>query len=666
MCAIEGETCTCDGGEVKYGTNDADRNGNVPLGGRWTEWQLVTGSSIPCNGIEFDDDPARGTEKTCSCRMPDSSGQAGAADGLAYAQRPDQMSNRALGSQYAARAMDGPVETLVRPSTDGSLSACASICVSAGSVGYPFMGLQGSNQCFCGNTYNKRDGMPQLDDSECDINGDVTDEGSGVGIDCGMGLDSHTTGAANPSACVWRNAVYALSTQTITDRDGIERTVYGTLASPVYVGCFADSEGEFGEDITIGGNTFVDGSYGLTFDGEGDYAVLASPEAGSYATGGMFTITFYFSRSDCWIPGTFETLFAHQGINQPDFFDMYLSGQYSNTGVALMNTVEIYLGCADRDVSTVDGSMIRFLIADSVGSKASFDVPSSLEQVGGYVTDTWVHIALAVDHTSINAFIDGRPVSAAQLGFSPANYETNWGQTPTNLAYPNPSTLNAQLGTFDMAGGSDGPILGAARTSGTYGMREFEGSITQVTLWSLALPQDKVECLFTYQNQHIAICTPTSGRNRRWNADLTDGRRTPREIQLKKNAYLDSNGFGATFDGQDDFMAVSPAPRGFPGDDDFTISFWFTRTQCTVPAGDEYLYSQRQSWTGSRGRRGRTEDQGAEIDLVSRRSHQLHTPFPVKYTLYIIMWSVLQGGVCTTYISSWGTPVVAYRLSSPR
>lgn len=62
-------------------------------------------------------------------------------------------------------------------------------------------------------------------------------------------------------------------------------------------------------------------------------------------------------------------------------------------------------------------------------------------------------------------------------------------------------------------------------------------------------------------------------------------------------------------------MAVSPSPRNFPGDADFAISFWFTRTQCTVPSGDEYLYSQRQSWTGSRARGGGREDEGAEIDL---------------------------------------------------
>ena len=63
--------------------------------------------------------------------------------------------------------------------------------------------------------------------------------------------------------------------------------------------------------------------YGLTFDGAGDYAILASPSAGNYADQGEFTIAFFFTRSDCFVPGTWETLFAHQGIGQP-VNDLYL------------------------------------------------------------------------------------------------------------------------------------------------------------------------------------------------------------------------------------------------------------------------------------------------------------------------------------------------------
>lgn len=202
-CAGEGESCACTG-EVQYGTNDPDRRGDTPVGGRWTEWTYV-GGSIDCINSNLGD-PASGAQKECYCRVPDTSGLAGAVSGLAYAQRPNRMTTESIMSGSSARAMDGPVETLASPSTDGSLAACAAICVNAGATGYPFIGLQGKDQCFCGSVYNKRDGMPQLDDSECDITGDVTVEGSGRGIDCGTGLDPRAAGATNPAACIWRNA----------------------------------------------------------------------------------------------------------------------------------------------------------------------------------------------------------------------------------------------------------------------------------------------------------------------------------------------------------------------------------------------------------------------------------------------------------------------------
>ena len=180
-------------------------------------------------------------------------------------------------------------------------------------------------------------------------------------------------------------------------------------------------------------------------------------------------------------------MFAHQGVDQPDFYGQSLHS-YSNSNTPIQDMVEIYLGCADSGISTLDGSIIRFLLADSAGSKATFDIPSSLEERGGYVTDTWVHVALSVDHRSIKTFIDGRTAPLDQIGFSPASYETDWAQTDANLAYPDPSALTGALTRFALSGGSDGPILGAARTSG-YGMRPFAGSITFVTLWFQALDQ---------------------------------------------------------------------------------------------------------------------------------------------------------------------------------
>lgn len=599
LCAGEGQTCQCSG-QVRYGTSEPDRNGNT--GGRWSEWRTVQGS-IACSNAIFGD-PARGSPKSCVCQPIDPSGLAGAADGLAYAQRPNRMSTQAILSQSSARAMDGPAEVLPNPTRDTSISSCASICGSSG-TGYPFMGLQGIDQCFCGSVYNKRDGMPQLDDSECDIDGQP-------GPDCGMGLDMRADGSANPQGCVWKNAVYAISTQTYTDRLGIDQIAAGTPESPVFIGCFADSEGQYGEDMTLGGNTFVDQGYGLTFDGEGDYAVINSPAAGNYADGGAFTVAFYFTQTACDIPGSWETLYAHRGIDQP-LNDLYLhDGRYSNSNVQLQNIVEIYLGCSDRIQSTIDGKIIRVLLADAAGTKATFDVPAAVEMTGGYVTDSWVHIALSVSSNKITTCVDGRQVD--QFGFSPPSYETDWAQTDANVAYPDPSHLTAPFGPFALSGGSDGPILGALATSGDWRSRPFAGSITFVTLWTKWLSQDEVECLFQWQNTHIAVCRDEGPYGKAWEGNMVDGT-MPDNTLLKNDAFIDGNGFGVTFDGSDDFMAISPAPRGLT-DRDFSISFWFTRTQCTVPGGDEYLYSQRQSWAGSRGRRGSTDDQGATIDLA--------------------------------------------------
>ena len=101
VCANEGEICTCSG-RVRYGTSEPDRSGNTL--GRWSEWRTVQ-DSVACTSDVFQD-PAWGTVKTCVCQQIDPSGLAGAADGLAYAQRPNRMSTEAILSQSSARAMD--------------------------------------------------------------------------------------------------------------------------------------------------------------------------------------------------------------------------------------------------------------------------------------------------------------------------------------------------------------------------------------------------------------------------------------------------------------------------------------------------------------------------------------------------------------------------------
>ena len=221
---------------------------------------------------------------------------------------------------------------------------------------------------------------------------------------------------------------------------------------------------------------------------------------------------------------------------------------------------------------------------------------------------------------SVNTFIDGK--SIANVGAIPAREAPalDWTASAANLAFDTaagvatPARLTGPLGGFELAGGSNGPVLANDRPGGR---AEFLGSMTFVTLWTRALNQDEASCLFTAQNQHIEVCEAPDTANGRelpgteWRETLTaDSVRS--DVVLGNDAWFDP-GYGLTLDGNDDFLAIQPAPT-YTDDSTFTISFWYTRTQCSIPGRYETLYSQHQSWvTGAVGSR---ESVGSAIDLV--------------------------------------------------
>ena len=86
------------------------------------------------------------------------------------------------------------------------------------------------------------------------------------------------------------------------------------MTTPRFVGCYQDSEGAGGSSIQLSGNTHADEDFGLTFDGEDDWAVITSAGAGEYASTGQFSIGFYFTRQDCFSPNEWQALFSHQGL----------------------------------------------------------------------------------------------------------------------------------------------------------------------------------------------------------------------------------------------------------------------------------------------------------------------------------------------------------------
>jgi hypothetical protein len=392
--------------------------------------------------------------------------------------------------------------------------------------------------------------------------------------------------------------------------------IYTDASTPRFIGCYQDSEGTGGSAIQLAGNTQANEDYGLTFDGEDDWAVITAEGAGNYAAEGVFSICFYFTRNDClaWRTDEWQALYSHQGIGTyPRGGSLDFPARTDASGVAtwditLQDSIELYLGCsADGAKSTVAGDFIRILAGDHANNKVAFDISTTSERAGGYVTDTWAHLAVSFDGPgqSINSYVDGQQVTS--FGFSNVHDGDDWAQSTDNLAYPNPNHLTAPMGNFVLAGGSNGPVLANDRPGGR---AEFLGSMTFVTLWTRALSQNEAACLFLAQNEHVEVCQrPTEGHelnSNAWHEDLSvDKIRS--DVQLGQNAWFDP-GYGLTLDGIDDFMAISPAPS-YTDDGTFTISFWYTRTQCTIPGSYETLYSQHQSWiTG--------EDAGARVDLV--------------------------------------------------
>jgi len=153
-------------------------------------------------------------------------------------------------------------------------------------------------------------------------------------------------------------------------------------------------------------------------------------------------------------------LYSHQGIGTyPRGGSLDFPARTDASGVAtwditLQDSIELYLGCsADGAKSTVAGDFIRILAGDHANNKVAFDISTTSERAGGYVTDTWAHLAVSFDGPgqSINSYVDGQQVTS--FGFSNVHDGDDWAQSTDNLAYPNPNHLTAPMGNFVLAGG---------------------------------------------------------------------------------------------------------------------------------------------------------------------------------------------------------------------
>ena len=185
-------------------------------------------------------------------------------------------------------------------------------------------------------------------------------------------------------------------------------------------------------DVAMSGDTYLDGSFGAVFDGRGDSLTVVG-DSTTYASDGTFGLSFWFTKHQCSVPGRYEMLWRHEQ-----------NGWRSSS-------VHVYIGCGAEGVdSTIDGDIIRTVLVDGDDKRVSFDWGVSSERSNGAVNSEWVHMVLSVDHDSVQAFVDGQPVS--DYGYDLGR--RSWAQTDRNLAWPDgPTQLTGRLGGFPISAG---------------------------------------------------------------------------------------------------------------------------------------------------------------------------------------------------------------------
>ena len=120
------------------------------------------------------------------------------------------------------------------------------------------------------------------------------------------------------------------------------------------------------EEVTLVGDAFLDGKFGLQLDGEGDYATI--DDVPPFTVDGTFGIALWFYKaSDCDVPEQFEYLFSTvqdgwqsgRDLTRP-WSPSYYSG------------IHMYLGCAAMgEHSTVEGDVLRTWLVDASGNRAT-------------------------------------------------------------------------------------------------------------------------------------------------------------------------------------------------------------------------------------------------------------------------------------------------------
>ena len=218
------------------------------------------------------------------------------------------------------------------------------------------------------------------------------------------------------------------------------------------------------EDASLRGDAFVNGKWGLTLDGSGDYMTVPGESLPAYAASGEFGVSMWFTRVECRAQGRFATLFSHklQDDGTP-WWDRAMDS----------SSVEISVGCADAGThSTIEGDLVRTIIVDDATPRQRMAFDWSLSSVAdnGPANRQWVHMVLSVRHEQTQVFVDGLPVSTYGFGLddpedtNPDTMTQNAWMTDAaeNLAYQSTATIPGPIrlqqnvwGGFGLSGYGD-------------------------------------------------------------------------------------------------------------------------------------------------------------------------------------------------------------------
>lgn len=231
----------------------------------------------------------------------------------------------------------------------------------------------------------------------------------------------------------------------------------------------ATGDGMGNNAMTMLGDAHFEGTQ-LVLDGSGDLIGVSGDAALEYSSGGDFSLSMWFTRKECTAAGqAFEQLFYHD----------------SSSGIAGASTskVSVFIGCTDSGTRStlVIGDVVRTVLEDVAGNRATFDWSIAAERSTGLLNQNWVHMLLSVNNAPtteqpfVQVFVDGAAVS--NFGFPPSDASVaNMAYTcGTPVCASTILNLNPMLGAFGMGGYSDRSVYHVQLSDLSEGPHQFHG-----------------------------------------------------------------------------------------------------------------------------------------------------------------------------------------------